>query len=138
MSEDQRIVQVCGEPLPAGCVGVRVRVRMSGSPGRRWSRGVSACLVNELVGHTAVGYLRLNDIVHGDQMVLEGVEASEAAALGGALRRAVDATNQACTAERNLTANVERAEADAIAHQVALGAGRPERGSRSPRATATR
>jgi hypothetical protein len=123
MSEDYRIVQVYGEPLPAGSVGVRVCVRLSGCPSRRWSRDLIARLGNELVGHAAVGHLRLNDIVQGDQMVLEGVEPSEAPALAGALRRAVDATNQTDTEGESSSANVAQEEADAIAHQIAEPAG---------------
>ena len=119
MSEEYRIVQVRGEPLPAGGVGVRVCVRLSGCPSRRWSRDVIARLGNELVGHAAVGHLRLDEIVQGDQIVLEGVEASEAPALAGALRRAVDATNQTCTEGQNSSANVAQEEADAIADQIA-------------------
>src|SRR4051794_17918686 len=66
-SEQHRIVgPPNGEPLPDGRVGVRVRIRLSGCPSRRWSRDLSARLANELVGHPAVGHLRLNDIVQGD------------------------------------------------------------------------
>ena len=59
------------------------------SPSRRWSRDLGARLIRELSGHTAVGHLRLNinDVVQGDQIVLEGVEASEATELAGALQR---------------------------------------------------
>jgi hypothetical protein len=120
MSEDYRIVEVRGEPLPAGGVGVRVCVRLSGCPSRRWSRDVIARLGNELVGHAAVGHLRLNEIVQGDQIVLEGVEASEAPALAGALWRAVDAANQTGAGGQNSSANVAQEEADAIAEQIAL------------------
>jgi hypothetical protein len=119
MSEDFRIIEVRGEPLPAGSVGVRVRVRLSGCPSRRWSRDVIARLGNELVGHASVGYLRLNEIVQGDQIILEGVEGNEAPALADALRRAVDATNQTSTIEQSSTANVSQEEADAIADQIA-------------------
>ena len=73
MSEDYRIVEVRGEPLAADRVGVRVRVQLSGCPSGRWSRDVSARLAGELVCHAAVGHLRLNEIVQGDQIVLEGV-----------------------------------------------------------------
>lgn len=119
MSEDYRIVgQFRGEPRPTGCVGVRVRMRLSGCPSSRWSRDLSARLANELVGHAAVGHLELNEIVQGDQIVLEGVEKSEAAALARALRRAVDATNQASTASPNPSPNVSQAEADAIAGTI--------------------
>ena len=94
MSEDYRIVsRARGEPLPEGCTGVRVRLRLSGCPSRRWSRDFAAQLSRELVGHAAVGHLRVsvNDVVQGDQIVLEGVEQREAPALGHALQQAVDA-----------------------------------------------
>jgi hypothetical protein len=97
MSEDHQIVsQTQGEALPEGCTGVRVRVQLSGCPTRRWSRDLAARLSRELVGHAAVGHLRLNvnDLVHADQIVLEGVAAREAPVLGGALERAVNATNR--------------------------------------------
>jgi hypothetical protein len=119
MSEHHRIVgEARGEPLPAGSVGIRVRIPLSGCPSRRWSRDLSARLSNELVGHDAVGHLRLNDIVQGDQLVLDGVEASEAPALAEALGRAVGATNEACPDEAERTSNVARGDAQAIAHQV--------------------
>jgi hypothetical protein len=122
MSEQHRIVgQGRGEPLPAGRVGVRVRIPLSGRPSRRWSRDLSARLSNELVGHAAVGHLRLNDIVQGEELVLEGVEARDAGALSEALRRAVDATNQACPEAAERSADAAQAQADAIAHEVASG-----------------
>ena len=119
MSEDYRIVEVSGEPLSAGSVGVRVRVQLSGCPSRRWSRDVSARLASELVGHAAVGHLRLNELVQGDQIVLEGVEESEAPALAAALERAVNATNQVPAARAESTANIAQEQADAIAEQIA-------------------
>ena len=123
MSEDYRIVsRARGEPLPAGCVGVRVRIRLSGCPSRRWSRDLSARLIRELSGHAAVGHLRLNvnEIVQGDQIVLEGVEASESSELTGALQRAVDAANQAGVDAPNQHGNVTQVEADAIARDIAF------------------
>jgi hypothetical protein len=132
MSEDYRIVEVSGEPLPAGSVGVRVRVRLSGCPSRRWSRNVSARLANELVGHAAVGHLRLNELVQGDQIVLEGVEESEAPALAVALERVVDATNQAPAAEQSAAANAAQEQADAIAEQIAPQPTSVLRRARSP------
>jgi hypothetical protein len=120
MPEHHRLVGMGrGEPLPAGCVGVRVRIPLSGCPSRRWSRNLSARLTNELVGHAAVGHLRLDDIVQGDELVLEGVEAREASALAEALRRAIDATNQTCSEKAERPAGMARGEADAIAHEVA-------------------
>ena len=124
MFEEHRIVaEPSGEPLPVGRVGVRLRVPLSGSPSPRWSRDLSARLSNELTGHAAVGHLRLNDIVQGDHIVLEGVEAREAPNLADALRRAVDGANQACaTAEGPSPAapNVTQGEAREIARQVPL------------------
>jgi hypothetical protein len=123
MSEHHQIVSDArGEPLP-GSVGVRVRIQLSGCPSGRWSRALRVNLSNELVGHAAVGHMRLNDIVQGDQIVLDGVEASEAPTLAGSLRRAVEATNRAEIGEQNPTANAEQEEADAVAHQVTLGDG---------------
>ena len=85
MFAEHRIVdQPSGEPLPVGRVGVRLRVPLSGSPSPRWSRDLSARLSNKLTGHAAVGHLRLNDIVQGDHIVLEGVEAREAPNLADA------------------------------------------------------
>ena len=78
-------------------------------------------LSRELVGHAAVGHLRLNvnDIVQTDQIVLEGVEASEASVLGGALERAVDAANRASTSGAlNPTPNVAQEGADGIAQTI--------------------
>lgn len=124
MSEDHQIVsQAQGEPLPEGCTGVRVRVKLSGCPTPRWSRDLAARLSGELVGHAAVGHLRLNvnDLVQTDHIVLEGVEASEAPLLGGALERAIDATNRASAQDAaNPPANVSRVEADRIASAIEL------------------
>ena len=123
MSEDHRIVSKArGEPLPAGSVGVRVRVQLSGCPSPQWSRDLGGCLTRELVGHAAVGHLRLNvnDIVQGDEIVLEGVEASEAPSLAQALQRAVDAANQASTDTPNPRMNVSQPEADDIAARIRL------------------
>ena len=122
MSEHHQIVSdALGEPLPAGSVGVRVRVQLSGCPSSQWSRALRVNLSNELLGHAAVGHMRLNDIVQGDQIVLEGVEASEASILGSSLRRAVEAANQAGIGGQDSTAHLPQEEADAIAHQITLG-----------------
>src|SRR3954453_10574089 len=115
MSEHHRIVdEARGEPL-GDRVGVRVRIRLSGCPSQRWSRDLSARLANELIGHPAVGHLRLNDLVQGDQLVLEGLEEREALLLWDALARAVTATNAECTTDSEPAANVEQPHADAIA-----------------------
>jgi hypothetical protein len=106
------------EPLPEGRTGVRVRIPLSGCPSRRWSRDLSARLANELVGHRAVGHLRLNDIVHGDELVLEGVEEAEAPLLSGALARAIETTNAACETGATARPNVSQADADAVASKI--------------------
>ncbi len=87
------MVAIRGEPLTPGHVGVRVRVQLNGCPSRAWSRQLQARLAAELVGHAAVGHLRLGEIIQGDEIVLDGVEQRETAALANALRRTVDATN---------------------------------------------
>jgi hypothetical protein len=122
MSESYRIVsEPTGEPLPAGRVGVRVLIPLSGCPSERWSRALGAHLVNEFTGHAAVGHLQLNSIVRADRIVLEGVEAPEAPHLGAVLRRAIDATNHTCEradTRSRTDRNVGRAEASAIASHV--------------------
>lgn len=124
MAERHTIIsEARGEPLPTGRVGVRLYVPVSGNPSGRWSRDLSARLTTELAGQPAVGHLRLNDIVHGDHIVLEGVEESEASHLADALHRAVDATNDACCdrgEQRN--ENMPRGTADAIAQRVGVDA----------------
>ena len=121
MTERHRIVgSASGEPLPDGRVGVRVRIPLSGCPSARWSRDLSARLTNELVGHAGVGHLRLNHIVQGDHIVLEGVEDREAPLLSDALARAITATNAACPTEPERAGNVPQPHADAIAGDIAI------------------
>ncbi|MGZ6564797.1 MAG: hypothetical protein ACXVH1_35550 [Solirubrobacteraceae bacterium] len=123
MSEDYQIVsRARGEPLPEGCTGVRVRVQLSGCPSRRWSLDLAARLSRELVGHAAVGHLRVNvnDIVQADQIVLEGVEQPEAPALGDALEQAIDAANRASTGAPNPPPNMAQEEADGIARTIEI------------------
>jgi hypothetical protein len=124
MPEDHQIMgESHGEPLPAGRVGVRLRLKLSGCPSGRWSSALSANLYTEFLGHTAVGHLRLDEIVQGDEIVLEGVEASEAPTLAATLRRAIDATNKTLASEVDSTANVAQEQADGIARQVDSGLG---------------
>ena len=80
-------------------------------------------MTTELTGQSAVGYLRLNDIVQGDHIVLEGVEEREASNLADALHRAVDATNNAC-ADRveQPNENMPRDTAAAIAQRIGVDA----------------
>ena len=121
MSEEYRVIEVRGEPLPAGRVGACVRARLTGCPSSRWARDLTSRLVNEILGHAAIGHLRLDQIVQGDQLVLEGVEAREASALARALNRALEETNRAFAAERMaaIEPNMPQEEADAIAEQIA-------------------
>ena len=124
MAERHTIVsEARGEPLPSGQVGARLYVPLSGSPSGRWSRSLSARLTTELTGQAAVGHLRLNDIVQGDHIVLEGVEEREGSKLADALQRAVDATNDACEdrAEKP-NENMPRDTADAIAQRIGANA----------------
>jgi hypothetical protein len=44
-----------GEPQVTGSVGVRVRIRLSGCPSRRWSHALRSNLSKELVGHERSG-----------------------------------------------------------------------------------
>ena len=94
-------------------------MRLSGGPSRAWCYTFAGRLVSELTGH-GPGHLRvnINDIVQGDQIVLEGVERSEASALAGPLHRAIEAANQAVGAEPNRTQNMSQRAADAVAGQI--------------------
>jgi hypothetical protein len=65
--------------------------------------------------------LRLNKIVLGDEIVLDGVEENEARTLAGTLRRAVEATNKTLAREAHPTTNVAQEDADAIAREVDFG-----------------
>jgi hypothetical protein len=121
MSEQHTIVGPAkGEPLPAGRVGVRLRIPLSGSPSERWSRDLSARLTVEFTGRAAVGHLRLNQVIKGHEIVLEGVEDDEAPNIAGAVERAVDATNRAVAerADDHAPAPGSGAKAEAIARTV--------------------
>ena len=129
MSEEHQIVGLArGEPLPAGRVGVCLRFPLSGSPSPRWSRDLSARLARELTGRPAVGHLRLNEIVHGQEIVLEGVESDEASHIAGAVERAVDAANTDCAdaEEVDRSENVSQSEADSVARDVHARQRRPD------------
>src|SRR5437764_10033805 len=123
MSEDYCIIsEPRGEPRSIGNVGVCVRIRLSGYPSRRWSRNLGARLTRELVGHRHVGHLRINvnDIVQGDEIVLDGVEDREAPAIASALQRAVDGANHAAAGEGDLRPNVAQHEAEEVAGHIVL------------------
>lgn len=97
----------------------RGAIWLSKPPG---SQALAGRLATELVGHAAVGHLRINinEMVQGDQIVLEGVESREATALAQPLQRAVDGPNQAATGEPNRERNMTQREADAIAGQLSV------------------
>jgi hypothetical protein len=120
MSETHRIAGAArAEPLPAGRVGARVHVPLSGTPSPRWSRALTAHLTNELTGHDAVGHLHVRDVVQGAKLVLEGVEEREAPALGACVQRAVEAANRGCARDEGPEAtNMSQREADEIARLV--------------------
>jgi hypothetical protein len=122
MSETHHIAGTArGEPLPEGRVGARVRVPLSGAPSPRWSRALGAQLANALTGHAAVGHLHLDQLVQGSDVVLEGVEADEAPALGPCLERAVEAANACVDADGEPTrTNMPRDAAEKIATEVHL------------------
>lgn len=111
-----------GEPLPAGRVGARIRVPLSGTPSADWSRVLTARLTAALTGHQAVGHLQLGGVIHGADIVLDGVEAAEASRLGDAIGGAVTAANrggaQAVAGEQ--AQNMSREQANDIARQIKL------------------
>ncbi len=118
MSEDYRIISPArGEPRALGQVGVCVRVQLSGHPSRRWSRDMGARLTTELVGHPSAAHLHVNveELVRGDEIVLDGVEDRDTAGLADALRRAVDGANQADAPQADRAPNVSQNEADTVA-----------------------
>ena len=123
MSEDYCIISPPrGEPRSLGDVGVRVRVQLSGRPSRRWSRDLSARLARELVGHPGASHLRVNvnELVQGDEIVLDGIEDRDTSALADAVRRAVDAANLADSDEADQAPNVTQREADTVASHIPL------------------
>jgi hypothetical protein len=127
--EEHHIVGLArGEPLPEGRVGVRMRFPLSGSPSPRWSRDLRARLALELTGHASVGHLRLNEIVQGLEIVLEGVESGEASTIAGAVERAVDAANDDCADGKDVDQGqrIRQTEADAVAHEVRASQRRPD------------
>jgi hypothetical protein len=121
MTEDYRIISPArGEPRALGEVGVCVRVQLSGRPSRRWSRDMGARLTRELVGHPSAAHLRVNvdELVRGDEIVLDGVEDRDAAGLASALQRAVDGANRAAAQDADRMPNVTQDEADAVASHM--------------------
>jgi hypothetical protein len=112
-----------GEPLPEGQVGARIHIALTGTPSPQWSRGLGAHLMTELTGHAAVGHMRLNEVVQGADIVLEGVSAPQASALGPALVSAVEEANR-CAEEGDRRpqppCNMSQEEANRIAAELRL------------------
>jgi hypothetical protein len=123
MSEDYRIIsRPRGEPRSLGDVGVRVRVQLSGRPSRRWARDFGAWLTKELVGHPGTAHLCVNvdELVQGDEIVLDGVEDREARGLADAVHRAIDGANRAEVDKTARRPNVSQGEADVVASHVPI------------------
>ena len=123
ISEDYRIISAPrGEPRAHGDVGVCVRVQLSGCPSRRWSNNMGARLTTELLGHPGAAHLHVNvdELIQGDEIVLDGVEDRDTPGLASALQRAVDAANRANSNEADRVPNVTQGEADAVASHVAV------------------
>lgn len=127
MSEDYRIISAPrGEPRARGDVGVCVRVQLSGCPSRRWSHNMGARLTTELLGHPGAAHLRVNvdELIQGDEIVLDGVEDRDTSGLAGALQRAVDAANRANSHEADRVPNVSQGEADVVASHMPVDGSR--------------
>jgi hypothetical protein len=109
-----------GAPLPSGRTGASVRLPLDSPPSPRWSEAFSARLMRELVGCPAVAHLRLDHVVQGADIVLDGVEDTQATALGAALRAAVEGANGACDRdEAPESQNMDPALAETVARRVA-------------------
>lgn len=123
MAEQHQITgRAQGEPLPKDRIGACVRVPLDSAPSPRWSRAFGAHLATALTGHPAVGYLKLNNLVQGSVVVLEGVEPAEAEVLGPAIRDAIAAANRACVGDADPgPRNMPQCEADRVARTVDVG-----------------
>lgn len=110
------------EPLPAGRVGARVRIPLTGTPSPRWSRIVTARLSGALLGHPAIGHLAMANLVQGSDLVLEGVEEDEAERLGDAITDALNAANRDVQPGRSDQPawNMTQDQADGIAHRITV------------------
>jgi hypothetical protein len=113
-----------GETLSTGQVGARVRLPLDTAPTPRWSDAMAARLATALTGHAAVGHLKLNHLVQGADIVIEGVEPAEAERLGPVVREAIEAANRICDADpvAEDPRNMPQAQADDLARCVDAGA----------------
>lgn len=114
-----------GEPLREGRHGVRVRVPLTGTPSAHWSHVLSAQLHIRLSGRRTGRHLTLARVVHGADVVLDGVrDEDEARELGRVVREAVAAVNDVvgrseCPREPNASQPVADGIAAAFASTVA-------------------
>jgi hypothetical protein len=116
-----------GAARAAGSVGATVQIPLDAAPSKHWSHVLAVHLASELTGHPGVGHLRLNELIQGADVVLEGVEPSEAELLGPALARAIEAANRACARDGDggvPQPNMAQEEADRLARSVCSGARR--------------
>ena len=118
-----------GETLSSGRVGAGVRLSLDSAPTPRWSDAMSARLAASLTGHAAIGHLKLDHLVQGSDIVIEGVEPGEAEQLGPVLRAAIEAANGACDCDPIIEQprNMPQERADELARSVEAGA-RPAAG----------
>jgi len=129
MTEHHRIAGPArGETLPADRAGACIRLPLDSAPTPRWSSALTAHLAAGLTGQPAVGHLRLNRVVQGADLVLEGVEPAAVECMGPALQAAVAAANCACDDDGETPGprNMAQEEADRLARAVGAGA-RPAR-----------
>jgi hypothetical protein len=112
-----------GETLSSGRVGARVRLPLESAPTPRWSDAMSARLAASLTGHAAVGHLKLDHLVQGNEIVIDGVEPAEAEQLGPVLCDAIEAANRVCEGEpaAGKPSNMPQARADDLARSVQAG-----------------
>ncbi len=111
---------ITATPLAAGETGASVRVQLDSPPGPRWSEAFSARLMRELVGCPSVSHLRLDHVVQGADVVLDGVEPAHADRLGAAVGVAVGAANAACEHDTAPgRSNMDPGDADGIARRLA-------------------
>jgi hypothetical protein len=112
-----------GEARPPGCVGACVRLPLDAPPTLRWSEILAARLATRLTGRAGVGHLRLDHVVQGTEIVLDGVERTEADHLGPVLREAIAAANRACPADdpADRPRNMDPEEAERLARRVEAG-----------------
>jgi hypothetical protein len=111
-----------GETLPPGHVGACVKFPLDAPPTARWSDALTARLATSITGHAGIGHLKLDHLVQGADIVLEGVEPDAAEDLGPALKDAIAAANRVCEDDGPSACNMEPREAEKMAQAVEAGA----------------